>query len=203
MTDYFALLGQPRRPWLDPAEVQKAFVAAANAFHPDRVHRAAVEEKARAQARYTALNQASQCLGKPHTRLRHFIELERGGKVSDLHEIAPELMALFGEVGNVCREADQLITERSAVSSPLLKVALFERAQAIRDHLETVRQKVQTEVSRLEQRLQSADAVWAGPGTAGSDREELLAELERLFRLFSFHDRWLAQLQARWLQLVA
>ena len=31
MTDYFALLGEARRPWLDPAELKEKYFAAAAA----------------------------------------------------------------------------------------------------------------------------------------------------------------------------
>jgi curved DNA-binding protein CbpA len=202
MTDYFALLGQPRRPWLEPVEIQKAFVTAAHECHPDRLHGATDEERGGAQTRYTALNQACRCLGKPHTRLRHLIELERGRKVSDLHEMAPELMALFGEVGGVCRNADRFLSERNAVQSPLLKVALLERGETLREQLESVRHKVQAEVTTMETRLKALDRAWV-EATSAVERERLLKDLEGLFRLFSFHDRWLSQLQTRWLQLVA
>ena len=35
MTDYFALLGQPRAPWLDPAALKEAYHRQTLQSHPD------------------------------------------------------------------------------------------------------------------------------------------------------------------------
>ena len=37
MADYFALLDEPRRPWLDPEELKAKFHALTATVHPDRV----------------------------------------------------------------------------------------------------------------------------------------------------------------------
>lgn len=201
MTDLFALLGQQRRPWLETQVVQQAFIDAARDSHPDRMHGADADARRAAQARYTQLNEARQRLTAPHARLRHLLELERGRPITDLQTISGDVMELFDAVGRACREADRLLIERAQTTSPLLKVKLFERGEEIRTALEATRESVQANLERLHLRLKEADARWAG--STGSAREPLLAELEELFRLFSFHDRWLAQIQARWVQIIA
>lgn len=202
MTDYFALLGQPRRPWLDAAQIQQSFIQAASGVHPDRLHEAGAAARREAEARYTELNAAWQCLSKPHTRLRHLLELERGRKVPDLQEMDAGLARLFSRVGEDCRRADRFLAERGAMTSPLLRVALFERGEALREALEGARREVQESEAKLEARLRTADREWMQTD-AGTRPASLLGEMESLFRLFSFHERWAGQLQQRWLQLVA
>ena len=45
MPDYFALLNEPRRPWLDADLLKQKFLALASDLHPDRVHNASEAEK--------------------------------------------------------------------------------------------------------------------------------------------------------------
>jgi curved DNA-binding protein CbpA len=75
--DNFALLGQPRLPWLDPVALKAAFLEQSARLHPDRVQAAGAEEKAAATARFAELNAAYNCLREPKERLLHLLELER------------------------------------------------------------------------------------------------------------------------------
>ena len=203
MTDFFALLGQPRSPCLEPEAVKKAFVIAAAAVHPDRIHDAPDAAREAAHERYTRLNEAEQCLARTRTRLRHLLELERGGKVRDLQEMPEALMQLFQEVGAGLRAADQHCRESAAAESPLLKVALFAKGEELREVLQATQKLLNERLRALEEELQSVSERWAHAGTGSpSDREGLLQELETLYRLISFHDRWLSQVQSRILQLM-
>jgi DnaJ-domain-containing protein 1 len=38
VTDYFALLDEPRQPWLDEEALKAKFFALSTSVHPDRVH---------------------------------------------------------------------------------------------------------------------------------------------------------------------
>ena len=78
MTDYFALLDEPRRPWLEPEALKTKFLKLAAEIHPDRKHGAGKIEKAAANRSYAELNAAFNCLAEPKLRLLHLLELERG-----------------------------------------------------------------------------------------------------------------------------
>src|ERR1051326_2841375 len=106
MADFFALLDEPRRPWLDPELLKTRFHALTAAIHPDRVHSAGDEEKKAANLRYAELNAAYQCLREPKERLRHLLELERGERVEEVQQISTGAMDLFLEVSRLGREAD-------------------------------------------------------------------------------------------------
>jgi len=180
MTDHFAVLDEPRRAWLDPEALKAKFLSLSASVHPDRVHGQSEENRRAAQERYTQLNAAYQCLRDTKSRLQHLIELERGGKLQDVQDIPPETMDLFFQVGKLCREAEQFLAEKRQVSSPLLKVHLFERSQPLREALNGLAGALRGRISALEDELKS------GPP---------LARLEAIFRLVSYYTRWVGQLQ--------
>jgi DnaJ-domain-containing protein 1 len=201
MTDYFALLDEPRRPWLDPEFLKEKFLARSAVVHPDRVHNLGKAEQASAQEQYVQLNAAYNCLREPKTRLRHLLELELGAVPKDVQQVPPDLMELFMEISQACRRADALIAENAGVTSPLLKVQMFERCQDEADKLRALLQKVSAGSSGLLERLKQGDALWSHPGNPGADRAQLFADLEKLYRLFSYFDRWTAQIQERIVKL--
>ena len=53
MTDNFALLNEPRRPWLEANLLKQKFLALSADFHPDRIHNASESEKGRSHAKIT------------------------------------------------------------------------------------------------------------------------------------------------------
>ena len=197
MTDYFALLDQPRRPWLDEEQVKKEFLTRSADTHPDRVHSATPEEKAVATQRFTALNAAFNCLKEPRNRLRHLVELELGRKPGDLKHVPSELADAFMQIAAACRTTERLVAERAQIHSPLLQAGFFERVQP---HLETL-EKLQRLVADLHlralDRLQGLDAAWQDSTT----HTTVLPQLEELAQMLGFHGRWRAQLQEAQLRL--
>jgi len=193
VTDHFTLLQEPRRPWLEPEPLREKFLTLSAQVHPDRVHNAAPAEKEAAQQRYTALNAAYTCLREPKDRLRHLLELELGAKPSDLTRIPDDLMAWFTEVGQLLRQTEAFRTEAAAVTSPLLKVQMFQRGQDWIEKLSALRQKIAGHRDALLAELKTLDAGW----TAAKP----LDRLREIWRLLGFYDRWIAQLQEREVQL--
>src|SRR6266571_3501873 len=103
MTDYFALLGQTRLPWLDSDSLKSKFLEISATVHPDRVHGASEIEKQSSHQRSAELNAAYNCLREPKTRLQHLLELEAGAKPNDIQQLPSGTMELFIEVGQLCR----------------------------------------------------------------------------------------------------
>ena len=199
MFDCFSVLGEPRRPWLDPEALKERFHALSSEAHPDRVHGASEAERRAANERYTALNAAYQCLREPRQRLAHLIELERGVRPGAIQTFPSDLMALFLEVGARLKEADRLLAEKSALTSPLLKVQLFSRVQELGEHLSQLHQSLADRQAALENELRDVDREWCAAG-AGARAQEL-GRLEEIYRRLSYFSRWQGQLQERILQL--
>lgn len=200
MTDYFALLNEPRRPWLDPEALKEKFLAMSAQSHPDRVHSLGPVEQEHAHERYTDLNAAYRCLREPKDRLRHLLELERGAIATEVRQIPADLMDLFVEVGHACRQTDAHLAERGATSSPLLRVRQFEQGQECVEKLEVMRQTLEAHRGSVTNELKILDAAWQ-KADGSSERTALLDRFEQLCRLLSFYSRWSSQLQERVLQL--
>src|SRR5437588_1193641 len=161
MTDYFALLNEPRRAWVDPGALKQKFLTLTAQSHPDHLQQGSEREKHERHERYTELNAAYNCLRHPKERLLHFLELERGAKPSQVENIPPDLMDLFLEVSQLCRQADAFLAEKAAVTSPLLQVQMFERAQEWTQKLTTLLKQLNARQEKLTTALKDLDAAWA------------------------------------------
>ena len=204
MADYFALLDEPRRPWLDPEELKAKFHALTATVHPDRVHRGAEPEKQAANQRYAELNAAYQCLSEPKARLHHLLELERGDRVEDVQKISPGTMDLFMGISELCRETDAFLAEKASVTSPLLKVQLFETGMVLADRLKLLMQRLNGRQEALIVEMRNLNMAWeSAPPVGSSTRLHVLpcSRLEHIYRDLSYLKRWTEQLQERWVQL--
>jgi DnaJ-domain-containing protein 1 len=198
MTDYFVLLNEPRRPWLEPEPLKQKFLALSATVHPDRVHNLGEAERAAAQERYTELNAAYSCLREPKDRLHHLLELELGALPKDIQRIPSDLMDLSMEIGKACRDADAFLAEKAKVTSPLLQVTFFERSDDFADKLKNLRQRINSLTEHLTGELQQIDTTWQ---SGSASQTPLLPRLEELYRLFSYFARWTAQIQERIVRL--
>lgn len=204
MTDHFALLAEPRRPWLDAEVLKEKFVRLSSEIHPDRTHNAPEAEKLETSRRYAALNAAYHVLREPKERLVHLLELELGARPKDVQRIPPGTMDLFVEVGQLCREADGFLTERGTVTSPMVKVQMFERGMEWTEKLQQLQQRINARRDELTAELKEMNAQWEtapAPGTAERAASLPLERLEQIYRVFSYIARWSEQIQERIVQL--
>ena len=202
--DCFALLGEPRRPWLNPELLKARFLELSARFHPDKIQAANDAEKAAASRRYAELNAAFQKLLEPKDRLRHLFELESGAPLTDVRNIPPGAMELLVEIGQTCRETDQFLTARSNAASPLLKAQMFATGLAFVDRLTALGRRLETRREELLAELKTMNAAWdAAPasGAAGRAAALPLGRLEEACRAFSYLARWTGQIQERLAQL--
>lgn len=199
MTDHFAVLGMPRRPWLEADLLKETFHRQSAAVHPDRVHDADEAGRRQASEAYSALNAAHQCLREPKDRLHHLVQLERGRKPGDMQSIPDDLMRLFGEVGQLLRETETVLARRQQASSALLKVQVMQQALPQLEQLDALQARLQERRTGLLEDLRTLDAAWVKPNSAL--RDELLNRAENLYHQFGFLDRWTAQLRERLIQL--
>ena len=200
MTDYFALFGEPRRPWLDPEELKAKFLTFTAEVHPDRFHNAAEAEKQAAGHRYTELNAAYNCLREAKVRLSHLLELELGARPPEVRPIPPATMDLFNQVNQLCREADVFLGGKTAATSPLLKVQMFEMGLALTEKLNARLQELSARREALTEQMKLLNLAWESAPPVGSPaRINVLpcARLEHIYREFSFLTRWREQLQER------
>jgi len=201
LNDYFALLQEPRRPWLDPDLLKRKFLALSAEVHPDRVHSQGTEEKRKVDRRYAQLNEAYNHLRRHKERLQHLLELETGAKPQQVQQIPADLMQFFLEVGQLFKQTDAFLSEKAKTTSPLLQVQLLERGQVWVDKLNALQQQLNARQQDLISRLQSIDARWTQSREAAPIPELDFRQLEDLHRLFSYYTRWESQVQERIVQL--
>lgn len=201
MTDYFAALDQPRRPWLDPEALKEKFHELSAVVHPDRLHNSDADLRQQASERYAELNAAYQCLRNPKARLEHLCQLENGAKPGDLRAIPNDVMQFFGEVGALLRETNGLVTEKAAVTSAILRVGLLEKSMPYLEKISKLQASIQTRLQGVTDELRALDREWDECLRSPDRRAAALASAERLYHLFGFFERWAGQLQERSFQL--
>jgi curved DNA-binding protein CbpA len=199
MTDYFALLSESRRPWLDVDLLKQKFLTLSATAHPDKIHSASDVEKSIATKKFAELNTAYNCLTDSKLRLLHLLELESGAKPKEIQQIPAALADLFAEIAGICKNVDALLAEKCGNISPLLGVQLFERAQEWIERLNSLQKKLGDLRERLNNELKSADEAWMKADT--KERLDILPKLEEFYRLFGYFNRWSNQIQERTVQL--
>jgi len=201
MIDYFAVLNEPRRPWIDQEQLKQKYLDLTSSAHPDRWHAAPDQEKTAAHDRYLLLNSAYNVLRSDKARLAHLLELESGQRPKEVQNISPELMELFVSVGQLCQKIDAFLPEKRKACPPLVQAELFAKGQELsaqvqgaQEHLRQLQATLQAELASLNQRWS------AGSGTTANPLP--LKRLEEIYRAFSYLNKWTQQLQDRFVHLV-
>jgi hypothetical protein len=91
------------------------------------------------------------------------------------------------------------VAKKAAVSSPLLKVELFEPSQNLTERLMNFQQRLASWEEQLAGLLKSADAEWLAGSLVA--RGKVISQLEELYSLFGYFGRWRQQVQERIVQL--
>jgi len=123
--DHFAVLGVSRRLYLDLADLEARYHAAARLVHPDHHHAAGPAEQVRSLAASAALNQAYRTLRDPVARGRYWLELHGDALGADNNRVPPELAALVFEVQEQLAELRSGQGDAAAVAAS--RAALAER----------------------------------------------------------------------------
>jgi curved DNA-binding protein CbpA len=202
--DYFALLGQPRQPWLDADALKAAFLQQSARLHPDRVQAGNDVDQAAATDRFAELNGAYNCLREPKDRLLHLLELESGAPPANVQSVPADTMDLLMETGETCRQTDQFLAAKSRASSPLAKAQMFEQALEWTGRLQALQERIQLRRDALLAESRAMNDAWNAASLAPSPLRAgalPLRRLEELARTFSYISRCAGQIQERLAQL--
>ncbi len=180
MSDYFLALAQPRRPWLDPAELRESFHRAAARLHPDAGGDA---------GHFAALNTAHSVLGAPATRLRHLLELAAPALLHRPAPIPPALADLFMLLAAARRVRETFLQKHAAAASPLGRALLAGEKAGLVTGLESALARLTSAHEAALAELRAHDAAWPAPSAADWER------LSVLQASFAFLEKWTAQLR--------
>ncbi|CAN5613054.1 hypothetical protein BH20VER1_BH20VER1_30120 [soil metagenome] len=188
MTDCFALLGQTRRPWLDPDALKQAFHARSLQSHPDA-------QPGNTAPEFAQLNEAHQVLQDPKRRLHHLLTLEGFAPQPGAAPIPPEIEVLFSTVAALTQEVERLLAKTAAAMNPLSRSLLKAETLQVQNRLTEALAQLQRLHEEANARLQDLTAAWEPRDPA------VVGELQRLYLLFSYVTRWRAELREKQLQL--
>ena len=188
MSDYFALLQQPRKPWLDPAELKHAYQELTLAAHPDRTRS---DETGLGFANIT---EGYRVLSDHRLRIQHLLKIEGHGPSSD-QAVPEEFIALFPEIGDFIGAADNLLERatnaQNALSKSLLRSEILQKQRLG----ETILQKLTQWHEEALRDLRALNSIWANdPGKA-------VAPLNDLQQRLAYLTRWIDQVRERQFRL--
>jgi hypothetical protein len=132
------------------------------------------------------------------------LELERGDRVEEVQQISSGTMDLFMEISDLCREADAFLAEKASVTSPLLKVQVFEKGMALADRLRLLAERLKGRQEELIVQTRYLNMAWeTAPAVGAPTRVHVLpcSRLEQIYRDLSYLKRWIQQLGERLVQL--
>ena len=182
MTDCFALLDQPRAPWLDPAGLKEAYHRKTLQTHPD------TGGADKTESGFAELNEAFQVLQDPKRRLHHLLELEGRAPSSGDQTVPQQLHDLFPAIGALAQRANLFLEKMKAASNALSRSLLKPQLLELQKETAELREKIQALSDTALARLRAVDSSW------GKNPSEEIPALSDLYFTFAYLGRWSAQL---------
>jgi curved DNA-binding protein CbpA len=183
MTDYFAILDQPRQPWLDEEAIKSKYQELTLAQHPD------VETKS-GDRNFAEVTEAYRVLSHPKLRLSHLLQLANVD-LPRQQQIPEELAEWFSRVGSFVQSADRVVA-RGAGASSAVALSLTRAEMA---GLEPEAKRILAELKQRHheslRELQTLNASWSSN----------LPALTNLYPRLAFLGRWIEQVEQRLFQL--
>ena len=170
MTDYFALLGEARRPWLDPEKLKEKYYRLSRAAAPD-----------------AETNEAFRVLSDPKLRLHHLLLLE-GADLVAARPVPPSVAELFWNTGTLLREVDRWLLRNAETTGTLARALLQAERAKIQERSRQLEEQLRTSYEAELAQIRQADANWK----AVSPNE--LPKLLELHDSISYLTRLLAQI---------
>lgn len=178
MTDAFAILHLPRRPWLDSNEVRSAFQSAAAAAHPDR---GGTEERS------AEVSRAYEVLRDPASRLRHWLSLQT--PAASIPSIPPpDLMDCFQPVAAQLRLLKEAAQRHATATSALERAGVIAEMRSAQKFLGELNQRREELLAPLKE-------------IGGEASAEVVGQLAATAGKLAFIDKWIAQLREAVLRL--
>jgi curved DNA-binding protein CbpA len=99
VTDYFALLEQPRQPWIDLEKLEQKYYELARITHPD--------QSSKSRHHFAQVNEAYRTLRDPKLRLQHLLTLEGNPPSTSTAKVPPDLADLFMKIAPALANNDK------------------------------------------------------------------------------------------------
>ena len=191
MTDFFALLGEERRPWLDPERIKATYHRLSREWHPDQQSGGAPTHD------FAALNTAQQTLGDPKSRVRHLLTLEYPEtSVSGPSAVPTALADLMFPLQALLADANAFLTRKNAATNELSRALMAGDGFLLQEKIEERLEGIENRLASLLDELRRFDEErWEDrPPDAGT-------ALLGFYHGFAYLGRWSGQLREQLFQL--
>jgi DnaJ-domain-containing protein 1 len=186
MTDFFALFGQPRQPWLEPNVLKEKHHELTRSAHPDvRGHEIFGE--------FEEINEAYRILSEPKLRIQHLLQLEGKKSSTNDRSVPSDLQELFLQIGTLCQETQRILAisdGSTALARSLAKSNLLQVQRQTGQLLEQLSHSYDAGLAEL----RSLNDIW------NNKQEEAVHHLQQLHDRMAYLSRWIAQLKEMELQ---
>jgi curved DNA-binding protein CbpA len=186
MTDYFALLDQPRLPWLDRETLKEIYHSKTLQTHPD----------SGTDAGFADLNEAYQVLRDPKRRLQHLLELHDAPRPAPNQPVPPDLQELFLQIGDLNQQIQPLLAKIRVASNELSRSLLKGELVSVQKKIAGLREKVTSMTATAEQQLRDMNSKWP------ADPAGQIGNAGHLYLRFAYLGRWSEQLDELAFQLL-
>jgi curved DNA-binding protein CbpA len=191
MTDYFALLGEVRRPWIDRNKLKQKYHQLTLRLHPDRGRRN--QTTSEDTGSLAELNEAFRVLQDPKLRLQHLLMLENAAPVA-ARSVPPALANLFWDTGASLKNLDAILEKQSSTSrltQALGKSEIADAEMRTREILDQLRSLYNDALDNVRR----TDPLWL------ADPAAHVSTLVDLYDSFSYLSRLIEQVNERLLRL--
>ena len=195
MTDYFALLDQSRRPWLDPEALKQAFHRKTLSDHPDAQRSA--PDVAYVEAGFAQINDAYHTLQDPKLRLQHLLALEGHTAASRFDSVPDEIADLFPAIAAVTQDAVAVSQKTTQATSALSRSLVTAEVVQVRSRVDTLLERLRELQGAADAELQELSGVFEAGGA------DTIGALHRLYVRYSYVRRWIGQLEEHQIRLAA
>ena len=182
MTDFFALLEQPRQPWLDPDALKETFHQLARATHPDI-------RPGELSIAFERINEAYRVLLDPKLRIQHLLALENIAPLTT--DLAPpeDLQGLFLRIGTLSQKSQRVLAQFGSASDALSGSLVLRDLLLLRSETTALLQELSHSCENCLGELQQSNELWQ------KNRPEAVTHLQALSDRIAYLSRWLAQIQ--------
>jgi curved DNA-binding protein CbpA len=189
MTDHFAVLRQPRRPWLDPDRLKQEYQQLSFAHHPDKRRIDADDGPD-----FAAVTDAYRILSNPQLRLQHLLTFNTEKSDTKKSPITGELTELFMRTAALVNDIEVVLAKREQATSTLAKSMLKAQIAPLEERANAQLRELQELYARTMDDLRRVDESW----NSGRENPEELGELAQRF---GFLDKWIGELRERQFRL--
>lgn len=185
-SDYFSIMGLPRKLSIDPNVLEPVYHAVSRRFHPDMYRMASPRERMIALENSAVLNQAYRALRDPFERAAYLVQLE-AGRAEESTDSPPD--DLFEEI----LEVQELLAE--------FKFGGPEEREVLRPRVEATASTMQAAQDRLAQELTGSlfpswDALVDSGAPDAAHKHEILLEMRRVIGERSYLRRVIQSLKS-------